>query len=310
MPRPTETKVWAAISSLKLTLVCLVLLMVLVVACTLAQAGLGTFAAVNIYIRSLLIWWEVPGTALSIPIFPGGGLVGLLLMANLVAAQLKRLEERHKRQHRHARTEALVEGITALETMYRDALVGPTTDALNADRPRLAIDARSAARALDAMEAVEDERQRLMRDAGPGVGHDQQEGAGFLAQRHGDAAGEGELEGIGEQVEDDLLPHLAVEVGRLGRARAVHFQGEPGALARRAEVARQVRRELGQVHGGEHRVRLGRPGVPVPMPVLADAPLPRPPSASATFSPSFLRSSFGRTMYASTPTANASCTES
>lgn len=92
MPRPTETKIWAAFSSLKLTIVCLVLLMVLVVACTLAQAGLGTFAAVNLYIRSLLVWWDVPGSNISIPIFPGGGLVGLLLMVNLVTAQLKRLE--------------------------------------------------------------------------------------------------------------------------------------------------------------------------------------------------------------------------
>lgn len=65
-------------------------------------------------------------------------------------AQRKRLEERQKRQHRHARTEALVEGITALETMYRDALAGPTAEPLNTDRPRLTIDARSAARALDA----------------------------------------------------------------------------------------------------------------------------------------------------------------
>ncbi|MFN8027619.1 MAG: DNA polymerase III subunit [Acidimicrobiia bacterium] len=69
-------------------------------------------------------------------------------------AQLKRLEERHKRQHRYARTEALVEGITALETMYRDALAGPDTPALNSDRPRLAVDARSAARALDACRAA------------------------------------------------------------------------------------------------------------------------------------------------------------
>jgi len=69
-------------------------------------------------------------------------------------AQLKRLEERHKRQHRYARTEALVEGITALETMYRDALVGPATDTLNTDRPRLVLDARAAARALDACRAA------------------------------------------------------------------------------------------------------------------------------------------------------------
>ena len=39
-------------------------------------------------------------------------------------AQLRRLEEHHKRAHRHARTDALLEGITALETVYRDALGG------------------------------------------------------------------------------------------------------------------------------------------------------------------------------------------
>ena len=85
-------RVWDALTSLKLTLVCLALLMVLVVACTLAQVEMGTFAAVHAYIRGLLVWRQVPGTALRIPIFPGGGLVGLLLLLNLVAAQAKRLE--------------------------------------------------------------------------------------------------------------------------------------------------------------------------------------------------------------------------
>jgi len=47
-----------------------------------------------------------------------------------------------------------VEGITALETMYRDALVGPATETLNTDRPRLVLDARAAARALDACRAA------------------------------------------------------------------------------------------------------------------------------------------------------------
>jgi len=84
--------VWHALASLKLTLVCLALLMVLVVACTLAQVRLGTFAAVNADVRTFLVWGQVPGTAVTIPIFPGGGLVGLLLMLNLVAAQAKRLE--------------------------------------------------------------------------------------------------------------------------------------------------------------------------------------------------------------------------
>ena len=85
-------RVFDALTSLKLTIVCLVLLMVLVVACTLAQVRLGAFGAVNAYIRSFFVYWNVPGTESAIPVFPGGGLVGLALTANLIAAQLKRLD--------------------------------------------------------------------------------------------------------------------------------------------------------------------------------------------------------------------------
>jgi len=81
-----------ALTSLKLTIVCFVLLMALVVACTLAQVELGTFGAVNAYIRSFLVWWRLPGTSTAVPVFPGGGLVGLVLTMNLITAQLKRLE--------------------------------------------------------------------------------------------------------------------------------------------------------------------------------------------------------------------------
>src|SRR5438309_2510461 len=87
-----SSRVWDALASLKVTIVCLALLMVLVAACTLAEVRLGTYAAVNAYIRSFFIYWHVPGTTWSIPILPGGGLVGLVLTANLVVAQVKRLE--------------------------------------------------------------------------------------------------------------------------------------------------------------------------------------------------------------------------
>jgi hypothetical protein len=83
-------KVWDLLTSLKLTIVCLAALMVLVVACTLAQVRLGTLGAVNLYMRSWFFWMHAGG--LSLPIFPGGATVGLVLMVNLVAAQLKRLE--------------------------------------------------------------------------------------------------------------------------------------------------------------------------------------------------------------------------
>jgi DNA polymerase-3 subunit delta' len=65
-------------------------------------------------------------------------------------AQLRRLDERHKRAHRRARTDALLEGITALETVYRDAMAGPGTERLNIDREVLALSPRAASAALDA----------------------------------------------------------------------------------------------------------------------------------------------------------------
>ena len=83
-------KIWDTISSLSLTITCLAFLMVLVVACTLAQVRLGTLGAVNLYMRSWFYWMPLGG--LSIPIFPGGALVGLVLLVNLVAAQGRRLE--------------------------------------------------------------------------------------------------------------------------------------------------------------------------------------------------------------------------
>ena len=70
-------------------------------------------------------------------------------------AQLRRLGDQQKRAHRHARTELLLEGITALETVYRDALAGP--DARRAERrppdARRSTRVRCAA-ALDACRAA------------------------------------------------------------------------------------------------------------------------------------------------------------
>ena len=80
------------LTSLRLTIVVLGVLMVLVVACTLAQVSMGTYGAVNAYIRSWFVWWHVPGTHFSMVVFPGGALAGLVLGVNLVAAQLSRLE--------------------------------------------------------------------------------------------------------------------------------------------------------------------------------------------------------------------------
>jgi hypothetical protein len=86
----TTQKVWDTVTSLSLTIGCLALLMVLVVACTLAQVRLGTVGAVNLYMRAWFYWMDLG--AFSVPIFPAGATVGLVLLVNLVAAQAKRLE--------------------------------------------------------------------------------------------------------------------------------------------------------------------------------------------------------------------------
>jgi DNA polymerase-3 subunit delta' len=62
-------------------------------------------------------------------------------------AMRRRVTDRHKREARRAGTDALLEGITAIESVYRDALAEPP---VNRDRPALVVDPRAAARALDA----------------------------------------------------------------------------------------------------------------------------------------------------------------
>jgi hypothetical protein len=69
-------------------------------------------------------------------------------------AQLRRLAQQQKRAHRHARTELLLEGITALETIYRDALAGSPASRLNTDQPILDVEPGACAAALDACRAA------------------------------------------------------------------------------------------------------------------------------------------------------------
>lgn len=85
-------RLYRFLSSFELTIVTLALLMALVFFCTLAQVHLGTLGAVNHYMRSWIVWWQPTGANVSIPVFPGGTLVGLALVANLIASTIKRLQ--------------------------------------------------------------------------------------------------------------------------------------------------------------------------------------------------------------------------
>ena len=77
-------------TSLKLTIVCLAAGMALIFAGTLAQVHLGIHEAQQRYFQSWLVWWPAESRGFSIPIFPGGHLIGAVLLINLIAAHVKR----------------------------------------------------------------------------------------------------------------------------------------------------------------------------------------------------------------------------
>jgi DNA polymerase-3 subunit delta' len=61
----------------------------------------------------------------------------------------RRLDERHKREARRTRIDLLLEGVTAIESAYRDVIAAPAP-ALNTDLELLPVSPRDAAAALDA----------------------------------------------------------------------------------------------------------------------------------------------------------------
>jgi len=88
---PFPRRLWRALASFRFTLAAVVLLMVLVVLCTLAQTRMGAHEAVQLYMRSLLVRARIPPLHTALPVFPGGVLVGLALAVNLAAALCQRI---------------------------------------------------------------------------------------------------------------------------------------------------------------------------------------------------------------------------
>ncbi len=76
--------------SLQLTVVLLVFGMILVFAATLDQTNLGIWGIQQKWFRSFIVFQDLQGV--TIPIFPGGYLVGGLLLINLIAAHVDRFK--------------------------------------------------------------------------------------------------------------------------------------------------------------------------------------------------------------------------
>ena len=84
-------------SSLRLTLVCLGLGMILVFCGTLAQVDMGLFKAQNEFFRSFFVFWGPKTASWKIPVLPGGYLVGGVLLLNLIAAHVTRFHFTRKK---------------------------------------------------------------------------------------------------------------------------------------------------------------------------------------------------------------------
>lgn len=79
-------------TSLRLTVVCLALSIVLVFLGTLAQVDMGLYKAQNEFFRSFLVFWGPKSAAWRIPVLPGGYLVGGVLLINLIASHITRFK--------------------------------------------------------------------------------------------------------------------------------------------------------------------------------------------------------------------------
>jgi hypothetical protein len=82
-----------ALASLRLTVACLIVTMVLVLVGTVAQVSMGTFTAQQRFFNSVFVFADVGGS--RVPVFPGGIAIGGLWLINLTAAFITRF--RHYR---------------------------------------------------------------------------------------------------------------------------------------------------------------------------------------------------------------------
>src|ERR1700747_354609 len=99
-----------------------------------------------------------------------------------------------------------------------------------------------AAYVFDAMETLEHARQFLLGNADPGVANAQFDVIADLLQRNRDRTFEGELESVRNQIEDNLLPHGAVDEHRVGEWRAVQLKLQASFFGRGTKYAGELDR--------------------------------------------------------------------
>ena len=112
---------------------------------------------------------------------------------------------------------------------------------------------RAPLRAAHTVKPIEHVRQLVLGDADAGVTDLDRGGVAGRPDGHDDLALEGELQGIREQIQDDLLPQVSIDVDRLRERPALHAERQPRALDRRAEDTREIGGHRRQIDRLVHR---------------------------------------------------------
>lgn len=82
-------RLYTWLSSVRLTVALLALAVVLVFWGTMAQVTQGLYKAQHDFFRSFFVYWQPAWSAWRVPVFPGGYLLGWLMVANLLSAHFR-----------------------------------------------------------------------------------------------------------------------------------------------------------------------------------------------------------------------------
>ena len=119
-------KLWRTFTSLRLTVICLSFGILLVFLGTIAQVNEGLWQAQERWFKSFFIWTGPAGAGWKIPVMPGGYLVGIVLVLNLLAAHIKRFQFTKKKigiNLTHAGIILLLVGQLATDLLSDESLI-------------------------------------------------------------------------------------------------------------------------------------------------------------------------------------------
>src|SRR6185437_1410412 len=102
------------------------------------------------------------------------------------------------------------------------------------------------------MKTLEQPRYLVRRDTDAGVANRQDEVVVLHSELYFDRTVQGELEGVGQKIEHDFFPHLAIDMGKLRQGRRNNDEVETCLLCSRTEYARKLRSCGGEVRWLKH----------------------------------------------------------